>query len=415
MSDSELFDEELIQPRAAMGYRIGKRLAELRPGKTILQACDEDFELERFAAEGHCRVSILQGLHQEIQTAWNGPGEGCSQRAVNAWFHVTWQERRLEVVFAQFRDSFGGNTYYQWVIAEDRDTAESFLVAVCEWSHELRGEILVFSGGCWQKSKRLFEAIRTADYEGLVLQGSLKTDILHDLQEFLSSRSIYEEYGVPWKRGILLLGPPGNGKTYCVKALVNVLRRPCLYVQSLKSQYQTDHSCIQSVFERARSSAPCLLVLEDLDSLLTAENRSCFLNELDGFSENRGIVTLATTNHPEKLDASILERPSRFDMKYHFELPGGPQRREYLDDWNRRLHVAMQLAPEELDQVAGWTESFSFAYLKELILSSITRWMQGPRRGSLSGIMESQAALLRQQMAIEPAPRTGPPLDVEDE
>lgn len=413
MNDSKLFYEELNQPRAAIGYRISQRLAELRPGKTVLEACDENFELERFAAEGLCRIQLEPGMHHEIQTSWDGPGEGCSQAAVNAWFEVSWQDKRLEVISVKYRDSFGGARFV-WVIADEPGTARAFFIAVCEWSHELRGEILVFGGGCWQKSTRLFQAIRTADYEGLVLRGSLKQDIRRDLEEFLSSRAVYEEYGVPWKRGILFLGPPGNGKTYCVKALVNHLRRPCLYVQSFKSRYDTEHAGIKSVFERARSSAPCLLVLEDLDSLITAENRSFFLNELDGFAENRGIITLASTNHPEKLDPSILDRPSRFDMKYHFDLPAHDERCEYLSIWNGRLHAQMQLSAAEADQAAGWTEGFSFAYLKELILSSITRWIRGPRQGSLAGVLQSQVGLLREQMAVEPAPPSAPAIDLDE-
>jgi hypothetical protein len=409
MSDSQLFYEELNQPRPAIGYRISKRLAELRPNATVLEACDEEFELQRFAAAGFCHVDLRPGMHHEIQTHWDGPGEGSSERALNAWFEVVWQGKRLEVVSVTYRDAFGGTTF-QWIVADEPETARTFLIAVCEWCHELRGEILVFAGGCWQKSTRLFQAIRTADYEGLVLGGSLKQEILRDLEEFLASRSVYEEYGVPWKRGILFLGPPGNGKTYCVKALINRLRRPCLYVQSFKSRYETEHAGIKNVFERARSSAPCLLVLEDLDSLITPENRSFFLNELDGFAENRGIITLATTNHPEKLDPSIVDRPSRFDMKYHFELPAANERREYLAVWNGRLHAQMQLTSVEIDQAAGWTEGFSFAYLKELILSSITRWIRGSRQGSVAGVMESQVGLLREQMTIEPAP---PAVDVD--
>jgi len=114
---------------------------------------------------------------------------------------------------------------------------------------------------------------------------------------------VYERYGVPWKRGVLFLGPPGNGKTHTLKALLNASPGvPCLYVKSFKADYRgTDQDNIRKVFGRARACAPCLLVLEDLDSLIDDENRSFFLNELDGFADNAGIVTLATTNHPDKL------------------------------------------------------------------------------------------------------------------
>jgi AAA+ superfamily predicted ATPase len=138
--------------------------------------------------------------------------------------------------------------------------------------------------------------------------------------------------------------------------------------------------------------------------LITGDNGSFFLNELDGFAANQGIITLATTNHPERLDPAILDRPSRFDMKYHFELPGFDERRDYLGLWNDRLVGEMRLTVEELKAVAEATDGFSFAYLKELILSSIMRWMTAQATGSMPAVMSEQVGNLRQQMRFEPAP-----------
>jgi AAA+ superfamily predicted ATPase len=76
----------------------------------------------------------------------------------------------------------------------------------------------------------------------------------------------YEKYRVPWKRGVLFVGPPGNGKTHCLRATVKVLGVPCLYVHSLKSRYDADDRNILKVFERARTYTPSCLVFEDLDA-----------------------------------------------------------------------------------------------------------------------------------------------------
>jgi SpoVK/Ycf46/Vps4 family AAA+-type ATPase len=88
------------------------------------------------------------------------------------------------------------------------------------------------------------------------------------------------------------------------------------------------------------------ILLEDLDALLTDENRSFFLNELDGFATNDGVVLLATTNHPERLDPAILDRPGRFDRKYHFNLPALAERTQYMKLWNASLQNNMRLSEQ---------------------------------------------------------------------
>src|SRR5688572_10103917 len=94
---------------------------------------------------------------------------------------------------------------------------------------------------------------------------------------------------------------------------------------------------ISEVFKRARMTTPSIVVLEDLDSMSDNKNRSFFLNELDVFQANTGVVVLATTNHPQKLDTSIIDRPSRFDRKYYFQLPAESERLAYIAKWIEEL------------------------------------------------------------------------------
>lgn len=72
---------------------------------------------------------------------------------------------------------------------------------------------------------------------------------------------------------------------------------------------------MMEVFWKARAEAPCVLILEDLDSLINDKNRSFFLNQLDGLENNDGLLVIGTTNHFERLDPAITKRPSRFDRK----------------------------------------------------------------------------------------------------
>jgi ATP-dependent Zn protease len=142
-----------------------------------------------------------------------------------------------------------------------------------------------------------------------------------------------------------------------------------------------------------------MLVFEDLDALVKAEFRSALLNEMDGFADNSGIVTLATTNHPEKLDPALIERPSRFDRKYLFGLPAIADRRAYIAHWNCSLKPALRASEDAVDRIAGRTEGFSFAYLKELFLSATMRWLVLAMPGAMDVVLDEQVDALRAQMA----------------
>jgi SpoVK/Ycf46/Vps4 family AAA+-type ATPase len=243
----------------------------------------------------------------------------------------------------------------------------------------------------------LFTATQAASFDDLVLADDLKDSIRSDFSQFLKAEDRYRRLGLAWKRGALLIGPPGNGKTHCVRALVKELGVSSLYVQSLSHQYYTVEQMWQQVFERARGLRPCVLVLEDLDALVNDENRSFFLNQLDGFEQNHGLIVLATTNHPDRIDSAIIDRPSRFDRKYHFDLPTLPARREYLAAWQQRLSVETGWLGEEVEDLASDSEGFSFAYLKELIISSLMKWMEDTSKG-FALVATNQVINLKHQM-----------------
>jgi SpoVK/Ycf46/Vps4 family AAA+-type ATPase len=205
--------------------------------------------------------------------------------------------------------------------------------------------------------------------------------------------------GFPWRRGSIFIGPPGNGKTHMVKALINYLGRPCIYVRSFTGQ-GSEQQNMAEVFERARMT-PSLVVLEDLDAMIHGQNRSFFLNELDGFRVNTGVVVLATTNHPEKLDQAILDRPSRFDRKYYFDLPGETERGLYIKQWNRDLLPELRVSERATSLLVKETAGFSFAYLKELFVASMAEWMSTSGSTSMDEVILGQAKSLRAQMTTQ--------------
>jgi AAA+ superfamily predicted ATPase len=373
-------------------------LAELHPGKAIIEGDTGSFDLEAFARAEKCSIVHETSLFNHIKTEWMGPGKLPRQSIENSWTNILWNGRLLDVVFVTFTERCYQSRHF-WIVADDRQLAEGFFNTVCEFSTEVRSEVLVFHDGEWARDRELHAAIKSATFENLILRAGLKEEIQEDFAQFFRSREVFEQYAIPWKRGVLLVGPPGNGKTHTVKALVNQLGQPCLYVKALKSEYETDEENIRRVFARARITTPCLLVLEDLDSLIDDQSRAFFLNELDGFAANTGVVVLATTNHPEKLDPAIRERPSRFDRKYHFDLPGVLEREQYVAMWNRKLQVELQLSDNGRRELVEATEGFSYAYLKELFLSSMMQWMAKSGSVSMDKIVVGQVEVLRKQIS----------------
>jgi ATPase family associated with various cellular activities (AAA) len=395
--DGQLINETLLQPAAAIPYHLSRRLSELFGDRAIVEGSDHSFGLEQYAAAGHCTLTFRAQPHPQRDSHWAGPKLGMIRRAVCLWYEVRWQGNRIDVLLLQWGGDMHGG-YRHYVLAESEALADQFIASVCRWNSELRDEVLVFEAGHWQKDSALFHDIRGATLENLVLRGNLKHDIVDDMRGFFGAQETYQRYGVPWKRGILFVGPPGNGKTHAVKALVNALAQDCLYVKSFRSQMPEEYS-IHSVFARARMSAPCILVLEDLDSLVNTRNRSFFLNELDGFAGNEGILTLATTNHPERLDPAIVDRPSRFDRKYPFDLPGPRERAAYIGMWNDTLQPELRLSDEGVGTIAKRTDEFSFAYLKELFVSATMGWINLPAPVPMDEVMPEQVQVLRAQMA----------------
>lgn len=398
--------EALNLPAHAIGYTVGKELAELFPKKAVVLTQHYLFDLEDYAKGHQCSLEPGIFSYNEFGVVWEGEGNRLAERLINGWYRVNWRGFGLEVLVMNW-----GAGDYNWIVADIKEIAETFLASVCAWNQEVQGdnEVLVFESGCWEKDEDLLKAIKGATFENLVLEKNLGQAILADLQRFFSSKEIYDTYGLPWKRGVLLVGPPGNGKTHAVKALINSLGQPCIYVKSFQDDSGDDELNIQRVFERARNIAPCVVVLEDLDSQLTPKNRSFFLNELDGFASNNGILTLATTNYPEKLDPAITQRPSRFDRKYHFELPGLSTRENYLRLWNTRLQSELRLAESGIAEVAALTEGFSFAYLKELFVSSMMAWIDRQPGQTMDSLMADQATNLREQMASQATTKDAAP------
>jgi hypothetical protein len=399
----------LSQPKDAIYYFLSRALKEAHPDRFLLETSVYAFDVPRFS-HGNCELRLVTGVHSQLDIRHSEQHDNCWAEPVNTWCEIEWEGRTMDLITLGLQGDHCRETRH-FLLAPDEATGTSFFLRVCQWNTEIRGEVLVFSGG-WHKDSDLFEAIQTTTLEGLVLEHGLKEHLTQDFEAFFASEEEYTRYGIPWKRGVLLLGPPGNGKTHAIKGLVNRLQVPALYVKSFKHSYTTDHEMMRTVFAKARTTAPCLLILEDLDALLDDGNRAFFLNEMDGFASNRGMMVVASTNHPERLDPAILQRPSRFDRKYTFHLPELDGRTRYLALCNETLEEELRLSPADVACLAEATGGFSYAYLKELFLSAMMDWIRSKGERPMVEVMLSQVETLLQQMVTEP--EAVPPDDEDD-
>lgn len=123
---------------------------------------------------------------------------------------------------------------------------------------------------------------------------------------------------------------------------------------------------------------------------MTDKTRSYFLNEVGGLDSNNGMLMIGSTNHLGRLDPAILKRPSRFDRKYEFSLPGELEWEAYCRFWRGKLdgNNMVEFGEELCPVIAGMTEGFSFAYLKELFVSALLTITGGGTGGEDVGVVE---------------------------
>lgn len=203
--------------------------------------------------------------------------------------------------------------------------------------------------------------------ENVLLEESMKRDIFRAIDEFFANEgAFFKKYNIPYRRGILLYGNPGNGKTTLVKSIAGSVEAPVIYWQI--TEYTTSYS-IDEVFEMANKMAPVILIIEDIDSM-PAESRSVFLNALDGATTKEGIFLIGTTNYPEKIDPALINRAGRFDRAYEVKQPDTAMRKQYLQDKN----ITQFVEDETLDAIAKQTKGLSIAQLNELYMSMALEW-----------------------------------------
>ncbi|OJD33890.1 p-loop containing nucleoside triphosphate hydrolase protein [Diplodia corticola] len=298
---------------------------------------------------------------------------------------------------------------------EGQGATDGLLLAAHRWAEQSHGdEVWVFDQGRWRKDEELLDdAVRDVELDDIVLEPGTKDAILRDVVGFFGAREQYARFGTPWKRGLIFHGPPGNGKTVTVKAIMKMLMArpdpvPTLYVNAFAQRGSGPQQSVRQIFVKARRTAPCLLLFEDVDSLVKDEVRSYFLNEIDGLENNHGILMIGSTNHLDNLDPGLSKRPSRFDRKYRFRSPSLEERIRYCDWWRAKFADNPDLAvdADTSKRIAELTDGFSFAYLKEAWVASLLSLLYATSSagtteasGKLPKMLEKQIEVLKEEMS----------------
>ncbi|KAJ8507663.1 hypothetical protein ONZ45_g9995 [Pleurotus djamor] len=319
-------------------------------------------------------------------------------------FDVTWEGYQFIVYITQWPLGFGSRTEY-FILHEGSDEpVRELLVKVGIFADQLHDEIWVFDQGFWQKNHGLWQEIQKANWADVILKPEYKKAIQKDVFGFFSSQETYRQLSIPWKRGIIMHGPPGNGKTISLKAIMkqcDALGYAPLYVKSFQS-WKGEEGAMSDVFEKARQTSPSVVILEDLDSLINDRNRSFFLNQLDGLEGNDGLLVIGTTNHFDRLDPGLSTRPSRFDRKFLFDDPDQEERALYAKYWQQKLSSNKDIDfPDSLvDEIAAATTNFSFAYLKEAFVSTLVTLagLDDDEKGVFSDMLKAEIKTLRKQL-----------------
>jgi hypothetical protein len=198
--------------------------------------------------------------------------------------------------------------------------------------------------------------------DGLIhLPDTIGEKVLDEFKTFWSLRNEFTKRGFLHKRGILLWGEPGSGKTTSLMLMAHEI------IENHKGIVcQVEHpglaaTCLGYI-RKIEPDRPIVALMEDLDTLVQNYGESDYLSLLDGETQVDRIVYVATSNYPEKLDKRFVDRPSRFDTVEYIGMPSEAARRVYLSGKETTL------SGDELEEWVNRTNGFSVAHLRELII-----------------------------------------------
>ena len=187
--------------------------------------------------------------------------------------------------------------------------------------------------------------------------------ILSDLQKFWDNKQKFINYNLNPKRGIILHGDPGCGKTSLIYLLVEEIKKR----NGISVYFDVPDNWVEiaKLIRKVEKERPILCIIEDIDLIIAKHGEESFLNFLDGLNSITNVVYVATTNIIEKIPDRIKDRPSRFDKKYQIKKPTEQDRKIYFET---KL-LAEDKKKYDLKKLVKDTHNFTMAHIKEVFIS----------------------------------------------
>ena len=224
-------------------------------------------------------------------------------------------------------------------------------------------------------------------------------DNLKEIVEYLHDPKKYQEIGATMPKGILLVGPPGTGKTMLAKAVAGEANVPFFSISGsdfVEMFVGMGAARVRDLFKEANKMAPCIVFIDEIDAIgkkrdgqvggndEREQTLNQLLTEMDGFEGNNGVIILAATNRPESLDPA-LTRPGRFDRRVPVELPDLKGREEILKVHARKIKVAEDV---DYNKIARMASGASGAELANIVNEAALRAVRDGRRFATQSDLE---------------------------
>ena len=223
---------------------------------------------------------------------------------------------------------------------------------------------------------------------------------LQEVVNYLHDPSKYKEIGASMPKGILLVGPPGTGKTMLAKAVAGESNVPFFSISGsefVEMFVGMGASKVRDLFSQAKEKAPCIVFIDEIDAIGQKRSGGQYggndereqtlnqlLTEMDGFEGNNGVIILAATNRPESLDPA-LTRPGRFDRRVPVELPDLKGREDILKVHARKIKVAEDV---DFNKIARMASGASGAELANIVNEAALRAVRDGRRFATQADLE---------------------------